>query len=84
MPKRKDQRNRELNRAAQSCSKLTDIFKKTKPYKESKKLFAMKTKILPLLAWRVKVSYIIIFLYDFNILADFTAHYQYFYLCSEK
>lgn len=84
MPKRKEQRNRESNRTAQSCSKLTDIFKKSKPCKESKKLFAMKTKILPLPARRVKVSYIIIFLYDFNILADFTTHYQYFYFCSEK
>ena len=30
MPGRKDQRNRELQRAEQSCSKLTNIFKKLK------------------------------------------------------
>ena len=36
MPGRKDQRNRQLKRTVQSCSKLTDIFKKSKPPKESK------------------------------------------------
>lgn len=30
MPGRKDQKSRELKRAAESCSKLTDIFKKAK------------------------------------------------------
>ena len=36
------------------------------------------------LTWRVKVSYLIISFYDGKILADFTAHYQYFYLSGEK
>ena len=34
----KDERNRELKRATQSCSKLTDIFKNSKPSEESKEL----------------------------------------------
>ena len=36
MPGRKDQRNWQLMRAVQPFSKLTDIFKKSKPSKESK------------------------------------------------
>ena len=36
----KNQRSRELKRAAKSCSKLTDIFKKSKPSQESKELSA--------------------------------------------
>ena len=31
MPGRNDRKNHELKRAAQSCSKLTDLFKKSKP-----------------------------------------------------
>ena len=31
MPGRNQQKNRELKRVAQSCSKLTDIFKKSRP-----------------------------------------------------
>ena len=31
MPGRNQQRNRELKRAAQPCSKLTDLFKKSRP-----------------------------------------------------
>ena len=34
MPGRNDQKNRELKRAAQSCSKLTDLLTKAKPSAE--------------------------------------------------
>ena len=44
MPGKKDQRNRELRRAAQSCSKLTDIFEKSKPSEESKELSASENQ----------------------------------------
>ena len=43
-----------------------------------------KAKILPLLTWRVKISYLILFFYDGKILADFTAHYRRFYNSGEK
>ena len=38
MPGRKDQRKQELKQAAQSCWKLTYIFKKSNPSKELKEL----------------------------------------------
>ena len=34
MPGRNDKKNCELKRASQSCSKLTDLFEKTKPSAE--------------------------------------------------
>ena len=34
MPDKNDHENRELKRAAQSCSKLADLFKKAKPSAE--------------------------------------------------
>ena len=44
MQGKKDQRNRELKRAVQSCSKLTDIFKRLKPSEESKELSASENQ----------------------------------------
>ena len=40
MPSKKCQKNRELKRATQSCSKLSDIFKKSKPSEEPNELSA--------------------------------------------
>ena len=44
MASRKDQRNRGLKQAAQCCSKLADVFKKSKPSKQSKELFASENQ----------------------------------------
>ena len=44
MASRKDQRNRGLKQAAQCCSKLVDVFKKSKPSKQSKELFASENQ----------------------------------------
>ena len=74
MPGRKDQRNPELKGAAQYCSKLTNIFKKSKPSEES----ASENQDITTFNLESEVNYLIICFYDVKVLADFTAH-QYFY-----
>ena len=44
MPAKKDQRIRELKQAAQSCSKLTAFFKKSKLSEELKELSASESQ----------------------------------------
>ena len=77
MPGRKDQRNRELKRTEQSCTKLTDIFKKSKSSEESKVLSASENQDFATSNMESEFSYLINFFYDGKILS---IHYQLYFI----
>ena len=76
MPGRKDQTNRELKKAAQPCSKLTNIFKKFEAdWRIERTICEWNSRHCHLWLGEWRFSYLVIFFYDGKILPDFKAHY---------